>query len=86
MSEEYSWIYIGSVSVNATEAELRELLEQYGVVISLELLVDETSGRLRGVAVAQIPREDIKKFITSLNGIDFYGRSLRVENARLDNI
>ena len=75
-------IYVGNLSFSATEAEVSELFAQYGEVVSCALPTDRETGRPRGFGFVEMSNEDAKKAIQALDGKDFGGRSLRVNEAQ----
>src|ERR1035437_8539130 len=75
-------IYVGNLSFSSTEAEVSELLSQCGKVISCALPTDRETGRVRGFAFVEMSDEDGKKAIQALDGKDFGGRALRVNEAQ----
>ncbi len=75
-------IYVGNLSFSATEAEVSELFSQFGEVVSCALPTDRETGRPRGFGFVEMSDDDAKKAIQSLDGKDFGGRSLRVNEAQ----
>ena len=75
-------IYVGNLSFSATEAEVSELFSQFGEVVSCALPTDRETGRPRGFGFVEMSNDDAKKAIQSLDGKDFGGRSLRVNEAQ----
>ena len=76
-------LYVGNVSYDATEADLRELFEPCGAISDFFLAIDRYTGRSRGFAF--VTYEDDKaaeEAIEKLHGTDFFGRSLVVNVAR----
>ncbi|UCE07352.1 MAG: RNA-binding protein, partial [bacterium] len=61
--------------------EVRELFEQYGTVQSIKLITDHVTGRFRGFGFVEMEPFEADAAIQALNGIEFYGRRLRVEEA-----
>ena len=74
-------IYVGNLSFNSTEAEVRELFAAHGEVLSCALPTDRETGRPRGFGFVEMADEDAKKAIQALDGREFGGRSLRVNPA-----
>ena len=81
MSEEIN-IYVGNLSYRATEEEVRELFEQYGNVSRVNLISDRDTGRARGFGFVEMEREGGNAAIAALDGQDFQGRNLRINEAR----
>ena len=75
-------IYVGNLSFQTTESEVAELFGQFGTVVSCALPNDRETGRPRGFGFVEMADEDAKKAIASLDGKDFGGRSLRVNEAQ----
>jgi len=77
-------LYIGNVPYQATEEELRSWFEQAGVAVESAALVrDRYSGEPRGFGFVEITNdEQAQTAIDSLNGKDFLGRNLIVNEAR----
>ena len=75
-------MYVGNLSFSATEDEIRDLFAQYGTVGAVRLITDRETGRPRGFGFVEMEREPALKAIESLDGTDFGGRTLRVNEAR----
>ena len=76
-------IYVGNLSYNATEEELREAFESFGQVESVKIITDKYSGRSKGFGFIEMPDGDeAKAAITKMNGEELSGRTLRVNEAR----
>ena len=75
-------IYVGNLSFDSTEQEVTELFSQCGEVISCALPTDRETGRPRGFGFVEMSDENAKKAIQTLDGKDFGGRSLRVNEAQ----
>ncbi|VAX24908.1 RNA-binding protein, partial [hydrothermal vent metagenome] len=75
-------IYVGNLPYSATEDELRDLFGQHGEVTSVKLISDRDTGRFRGFGFVEMDDNDAGAAIETLNGSDFGGRSLRVNEAR----
>ncbi len=75
-------IYVGNLSFTTTEDELEELFTTYGDVMSCTVVTDRETGRGRGFAFVEMSDEDAAKAIEALDGQDFGGRDLRVNEAR----
>jgi cold-inducible RNA-binding protein len=76
-------LYIGNLSFDATENDLRDLLGAHGPVEEVKLVMDRDTGRPRGFAFATMSTaEGAKAAITGLNGKDWKGRALTVNEAR----
>lgn len=76
-------IFVGNLSFSTTEADLRGLFEQYGSVDRVSIMTDRDTGRSRGFAFVEMTNDaDGEKAIAALNGADFGGRKLNVNEAR----
>ena len=78
-----SKLYVGNLSFNTTEAELRSHFEQFGAVTDTYVAMDKMTGRPRGFAFVTMGTPDEAKMaIEKTNGVDFGGRALQVNEAR----
>ncbi|HPO15387.1 MAG TPA: RNA-binding protein [Candidatus Hydrogenedentes bacterium] len=76
-------IYVGNVPHAATDDELRQAFEAFGQVASATIIRDKFSGDSRGFAFVEMPsKEEAMAAIAGLNGQDFGGRTLNVNEAR----
>ena len=76
-------IYVGNLSRFVTEDALRNLFATFGQVASVRLIKDKFSGEPRGFGFVEMPnKEEAEKAIADLNGSDFEGQSLKVNEAR----
>ena len=75
-------LYLGNLPFSATEDSVRELLASCGPVHSVALPTDRETGRPRGFGFAEMDDDGATKAIAELDGTDFGGRSLRVNEAR----
>ncbi len=76
-------IYVGNLSYDAAEADIRQAFEQYGEVTSVNIIKDKFSGEPRGFGFVEMPgKEMAQAAISALNGQDLKGRSLSVNEAR----
>jgi RNA recognition motif-containing protein len=76
-------LYIGNLSFDATENDLRDLLGAHGPVNEINIVMDRETGRARGFAFATMNTEEgAKAAIAGLNGKDWKGRALTVNEAR----
>jgi RNA recognition motif-containing protein len=76
-------LYVGNLKYTVTSAQLQELFEQYGAVSSASVLSDRETGRSRGFGFVEMMDDDeALSAIESLDGQDFDGRRLTVNEAR----
>ena len=79
-------IYIGNLSFQASEEDIRDVFAEYGEVTRISLPIDRETGRKRGFAfvdMADDSKED--QAISELDGAEWLGRELRVNKARPRN-
>jgi len=75
-------LYVGNLSFQTTEAELRQLFEQHGTVSSVSVITDRETGRPRGFAFVEMSDPgSAATAISKLDGREFGGRALRVNEA-----
>jgi len=75
-------IYVGNLPYDATEDDIRTLFEQYGKIDSVKLVMDRDTGRPRGFGFVEMPDDAADTAVQALDGKDFNGRGLRVNEAR----
>ena len=76
-------IYVGNLSFNATEDEVRQMFEAYGPVDRVSIVTDRDTGQSRGFAFVEMPDDDAaQKAMEALNGNNLGGRNLTVNEAR----
>ncbi|MGF1602418.1 MAG: RNA recognition motif domain-containing protein [Thermosynechococcaceae cyanobacterium] len=76
-------LYIGNLSYQVTDPDIREVLSEYGQIRRLNLPTDRETGRMRGFAFVEMSddaQEDAA--IDDLNGAEWMGRSLKVNKAK----
>jgi RNA recognition motif-containing protein len=76
-------LFVGNLSFDSTENDLQDLFEQYGSVTEVRLVNDRVTGRSRGFAFVTFSNaEEGRSAVTALDGKEFRGRNLRVNEAR----
>ena len=76
-------IFVGNLSFNTNEDELRQAFEAYGQVDRVSILTDRDTGRSRGFGFVEMANnEDGEKAIAALNGTQIGGRTINVNEAR----
>lgn len=75
-------LYVGNLPFNAEETQLRDFFAQHGPVVSVKLISDRETGRPRGFGFVEMDVEEIDPIIEAVNGQDFSGRPLKVNEAR----
>jgi len=76
-------LYVGNLSFNTTDAELKTMFESAGSVASANVIADRMTGRSRGFGFVEMSSDDeAKKAVEMLNGKDIDGRKIVVNEAR----
>ena len=76
-------IYVGNLSWNLSEDELREAFEVHGEVSSCKIITDRDTGRSRGFAFVEMAVDsEAQDAIQALDGADMDGRNIRVNEAK----
>ena len=75
-------LFIGNLPFSATEQSVRALFEPHGTIESLALINDRETGRPRGFGFIEMSSGDAAKAMQALNGKDFEGRALKVNEAQ----
>lgn len=75
-------MYIGNLSYNVKESDLRQVMEEYGTVETVKLIVDRDTRRSKGFAFVDMPEaSEAQHAITELNGSEYVGRQMVVKEA-----
>jgi RNA recognition motif-containing protein len=76
-------LYIGNLSFNTTEDELRAAFQRHGTVDSVAVITDRETGRARGFAFVEMSEPSAAAdAIRALDGTDLGGRSIKVDEAQ----
>jgi RNA recognition motif-containing protein len=76
-------LYVGNLPFDITEDDLRNMLSEHGPVNEIAVVMDKVTGRARGFAFATMStQEAANAAILALNGKDWKGRALTVNEAR----
>ena len=76
-------LFVGNLSFQATEEDLRELFQQAGTVETVRIITDQFTGRPRGFGFVEMAtKEEATKAVEMLNGRLFRDRNLVVDEAR----
>ena len=76
-------IYVGNLSREITEEDLRQAFEAFGEVTSVKIIKDRYSGESRGFGFVEMPgKADAESAITGLKEKELKGRTLNVNEAR----
>ena len=74
-------IYVGNINYQATKEDLKNLFSKYGKVISVKIINDRETGRSKGFGFVEM-ENGAEKAIEELDGKEFQGRRLRVNEAK----
>ena len=75
-------LFVGNLPFSATEDAVRALFSAHGTVESLALITDRDTGRPRGFGFVEMPNADAARAMQALDGKDFDGRALKVNEAK----
>lgn len=76
-------LFVGNLSFQTTEQTLSELFARHGTIRNVSIVTDRTTGRSRGFAFVEMSTDDEAKAAQkAVNGTEFEGRMLRVDEAR----
>jgi RNA recognition motif-containing protein len=76
-------IYVGNLSYQVTEDDLKEAFAEYGTVTRVQVPTDRETGRMRGFAFVEMSSDDEETAaIEALDGAEWMGRDLKVNKAK----
>jgi len=76
-------LFVGNMSFQTTESELRSLFEPFGELARVNVVTDRDTGQARGFGFVEMSNDDeATKAIAALNGKELAGRALNVNEAR----
>ena len=76
-------LFVGNMSFQSTETDLTALFQPFGQVGRIHIVTDRETGRARGFAFVEMPNDaEAAKAIAALDGKEFGGRNLKVNEAR----
>jgi RNA recognition motif-containing protein len=75
-------LYVGNLPFTATDEAVRALFAPHGTVEKVSMITDRDTGRPRGFGFVEMSNADAARAMQALNGTDFDGRSLRVNEAQ----
>lgn len=76
-------LYVGNLQYSSTEEDLKELFSQFGEITSIDLIKDKISGDSKGFAFVETENNAVgDKAIKGLNGTQFQGRAIKVNQAQ----
>jgi RNA recognition motif-containing protein len=76
-------IYVGNLSFNCTEGDLRTAFSAHGEVDSVRIITDRDTGRSKGFGFIEMPNDsEANAAIQALNGTEMMERTIKVNEAR----
>jgi RNA recognition motif-containing protein len=78
---EVTKLYVGNLPFTATEDSVRALFVPHGTVEKIALITDRDTGRARGFGFVEMSNDDASRAMQALNGTDFDGRTLKINEA-----
>jgi RNA recognition motif-containing protein len=75
-------IYVGNLAYRANDEQVKALFQPYGPVNKVTIIVDRETGRSRGFAFVVMDEGGAESAIEEINGSEFQGRTLKVNQAR----
>ena len=75
-------LYVGNLPWSTTDVNLSETFQAHGHVVSSRVITDKETGRSRGFGFVEVDNDDTEKIVTAMNGTDFGGRQLVVNEAK----
>ncbi len=75
-------LFVGNLPFTATEEAIRELFSKHGTVEKIAMISDRDTGRPRGFGFVEMSSADASRAMQALNGTDFEGRALKVNEAQ----
>ena len=79
-------LFVGNLPFTASEADIRELFDEFGAVVDMHIPLDRDTGRPRGFAfVTMDSPQAMESAINEINGTDVGGRTLKVNEAKPRN-
>jgi hypothetical protein len=75
-------LYVGNLPFSATDEAVRALFSKHGTVEKVSLITDRETGRPRGFGFVEMSNADASRAMQALNGADFDGRPLKVNEAQ----
>ena len=75
-------LYVGNLPFTATDEAVHALFSKHGTVEKVSLITDRDTGRPRGFGFVEMSNADASRAMQALNGKDFDGRALKVNEAQ----
>jgi RNA recognition motif-containing protein len=78
-------LYVGNLPYSISDDQLRDMFAKYGVPDSATVIMDRSSGQSKGFGFVEFGDAEVAKAALALNGTDFGGRAVTVNEARPRN-
>lgn len=75
-------LYVGNLPWSTTDTSLADAFREFGTVHSSRIITDKETGRSRGFGFVEVDDSDVETMISAMNGKDFGGRQLVVNEAK----
>ena len=76
-------LYVGNLAYHVTEEDLQTMFSEFGEVVSVNIIKDKYSGQSKGFGFVDMPNNsEADKAIKALNGTEFMGRRIKVNQAK----
>lgn len=75
-------LYVGNLPWATKADDLKEMFSNYGEIINSRIITDRETGRSRGFGFVEVKDDDAEKIIAALNGSEFEGRVITVNEAK----
>ncbi len=76
-------IYVGNLNYRVKEADLQQIMEDYGTVNSVRVITDRETGKSKGFGFVEMEDDAAgAKAISELNGAEYHGRTMVVKEAK----
>lgn len=76
-------IFLGNLNFRTSESQIKELFADYQSLTSVKMIKDRETGKFKGFAFVEIENDDeAREAISKLNGVNFEGRDIVVNEAR----
>jgi len=75
-------LYVGNLPWGTKPEELEEVFKEHGEVVGSRIITDRETGRSRGFGFVEVNDEDAEKMVEAMNGAEFGGRVLTVNEAK----
>ena len=76
-------LYVGNLGYSVSDADLSQLFSQHGTVESANVIMDKMTGRSKGFGFVEMSSDaEAQAAVAALNGSDYDGRALKVDEAK----